>query len=65
VPDDRRQEALEIVVEGAIGEELRIGYVADIRFVEGFAFGSGIPVTMPRNHLTELIQKAAREGPRA
>jgi hypothetical protein len=65
LPADTRREALEILVEGAIGEEWRIGYVGDIRFVTGFASGPGIPVPMLRTHLADLLRKAAQEGPQA
>jgi hypothetical protein len=61
VPEDRRQEALEIAVQGAIGEELRIGFVGEIRHVASFSTGSaGIPLLSLEKQLPELIQKAAR-----
>jgi hypothetical protein len=65
LPSDTRQEALESLVEGAIGEELRIGRVGDIRFVASFASGPGIPIPMLRKHMTDLIEKTSQEGPQA
>jgi hypothetical protein len=65
VPESTRQEALETVVEGAIGEELRIGYVGEIRCVPSFARGPGIALPMLSKQLPDLVRKAAAEDARA
>jgi hypothetical protein len=65
LPEERRQEALEIAVEGAVGEEIRINYIGDIRLVETFESGKGIPLPTLREHLADLIHKALERNPHA